>query len=62
MAALRELRESMYISQDDLAKLAGVTAATISRLETGKEKPKFVTIRKLAKALSVEPSVIDFSK
>ena len=60
MPTLKEIRERKFISQDDLSKLSGITAATISRLETGKEKPRFVTIRKLAAALGVEPGEIEF--
>ncbi|MFC1947542.1 helix-turn-helix domain-containing protein [Chloroflexota bacterium] len=60
MPTLKEIRESKFISQDDLSKLSGITAATISRLETGKEKPRFVTIRKLAAALEVQPGDIEF--
>ena len=60
MPSLRDLRESKFISQDDLAKVSGIAASTISRLETGKEKPRFVTVRKLAAALGVEPGDIEF--
>ena len=52
---LKQLREERALSQRDLAKLSGVTFATISRLETGKHKPTFASIRKLAAALGVEP-------
>ena len=61
MPTLRQLRESKFISQEDLAKRSGVATATINRLENGYHKPRFVTIRKLAKALGIEPNVIDFS-
>jgi transcriptional regulator with XRE-family HTH domain len=49
------------MSQDDLARQSGIAAVTISRLENGAHNPRFVTIRKLAKALGVEPNTIDFS-
>ena len=62
MQTLRDIREGKFISQVDLAKLSGVTPATISRIESGKHKPRFVTIRKLAKALGVDPGDIEFSK
>ena len=57
---LKELREKAVLSQRDLAKLSGVAYATIARLELEKQKPTFVTIRKLAKALIVEPNSIEF--
>ncbi|MDP4279673.1 MAG: helix-turn-helix transcriptional regulator [Dehalococcoides mccartyi] len=57
---LKELRLSKFLSQADLAKSAGMTKETIGRLETGKHKPNFVTIRKLATALEVKPEEIEF--
>lgn len=60
MPTLKELREKLFLSQEDLAHEAGVAKSTINRLEKGLEKPKFVTIRRLAKALGVEPGQIDF--
>lgn len=61
MPTLRQLREGKFISQEDLARDSGIATATINRLERGRHKPRFVTIRKLAKALGVEPNRIDFS-
>lgn len=61
MPTLKELRERLFISQEDLANKAKVAKSTINRLENGLEKPKFVTVRKLAQALGVEPGQIDFS-
>ena len=58
---MRQLREGKFISQKDLAQESGIAIATINRLEKGHHKPRFVTIRKLAKALGVEPNKIDFS-
>jgi DNA-binding XRE family transcriptional regulator len=60
MTKLRELREKLYISQEELAKRAVVSKATVIRLEKGRNKPNWVTIRKLAAALGVEPGQIDF--
>ena len=57
---LRDLRIKAVLSQEDLGKMAGMSAATVNRLEVGKQKPRFVTIRKLAKALGVEPGDIEF--
>ena len=58
---LKELRINATMSQRDLAVKSGVGYDTICRLELGKQKPNFVTIRKLAKALGVEPNTIDFT-
>lgn len=48
------------MSQADLSRASGVTVSAICRLERGERKPRFVTIRKLAKALNVDPGEIDF--
>jgi len=60
MPTLKQLREKQYISQEDLAKKTGVSPSTINRLENGLQKPRWVTIRKLAEALGVEPGDIEF--
>lgn len=62
MANLRELRKDQFLSQEDLAKMAGTTTSTVNRLENGKQTPRFATIRRLAKALGVNPADIDFPK
>jgi transcriptional regulator with XRE-family HTH domain len=60
MATLKELRERQFLSQEDLARKSEMTTGTINRLENGKHKPRYVTIRKLAKALNVDPKDIVF--
>ena len=55
MPRLREFREQRFMTQAELAMKASVTVATISRLETGKRRPQFGTVKKLAGALGVEP-------
>jgi len=53
---LREWRRYRALSQVDLAQKAGVTEATISRLEqSGHSPPRPSTIRKLADALEIAP-------
>jgi transcriptional regulator with XRE-family HTH domain len=52
---LRELRESQFMTQEELAARSGVHQVTISRIELGQVEPRFSTIRRLAKALGVEP-------
>lgn len=51
---LRQVREERLLSQEALAAAAAVSRATISHLETG-QNARFLTIRKLAEALGVEP-------
>ncbi len=43
------------MSQRDLAQAAGVSRATIVKAERGHEIGRFVTVRKLAAALGVDP-------
>jgi transcriptional regulator with XRE-family HTH domain len=53
---LRLIRTSKGWSQDYVARRAGVTPLTVSRIEIGKRRrPHFTTLVKIAKALDVEP-------
>jgi transcriptional regulator with XRE-family HTH domain len=56
LSALRRLRESRVLSQAELAERAGVARATVVSLETGRAGAQYATIRKLAKALGIEPN------
>ena len=53
---LRAIRERRALSQRELSALAGVSRMTIVRLEAGGEDPFPTTVRKLAKALAVDPA------
>jgi transcriptional regulator with XRE-family HTH domain len=53
-AAVRLLRNSRKWSIEHLAGEAGVHWTTVSRIENGKQKPKWDTIASLAAALGVE--------
>ncbi len=50
---LAELRLSRALSQEMLAKRAGVGRATIARIESG-DVARFLTVHKLAAALELE--------
>src|ERR687894_820820 len=52
---LRAIREVAGLNQIQLAAASGLTHEAISRLETGRCWPYAETVRKLAKALGVEP-------
>lgn len=52
---MRQLRRDRALSQRDLSRVTGIAFATLSRLETGKQRAQPGTIRKLADALGVEP-------
>ena len=49
------LRRARLLTQADLAKQAGVGYQTVVRVEQDRVDPQFSTIRKLAKALDVDP-------
>jgi transcriptional regulator with XRE-family HTH domain len=53
---LRSLRKERLLTQVELSEMTGVAQDSISSLETGKREAHPGTIRKLAKALSVEPT------
>lgn len=55
MTKLKKLREERVFSQRELARMAGLTHATVWRLENGFDQARPGTIRKLAEALGVEP-------
>jgi len=52
---LKHLREDRVLSQRELARMAGLTHATVWRLENGFPEARPSTIRKLGAALGVEP-------
>ncbi len=56
MERLRELRRRRVLSMRELEEKSGVSYNTIWRLETGKTGAQPRTIRKIAKALGVDPS------
>jgi transcriptional regulator with XRE-family HTH domain len=55
---LRRLRDERYLSHRELATEAGVSPTTVLNLELGKGKRESQrrTVRKLAKALGVDPA------
>ena len=52
---LRRLRKERLLTQVELSEMTGVAQDSISALETGKREAHPGTIRKLAKALGVNP-------
>jgi transcriptional regulator with XRE-family HTH domain len=52
---LRSFRKERLLTQVELSRMTGVAQDSISSLETGKREAHPGTIRKLAKALGVEP-------
>jgi transcriptional regulator with XRE-family HTH domain len=52
---LRRIRKERLLTQVELSQMTGVAQDSISALETGKREAHPGTIKKLAKALGVEP-------
>jgi transcriptional regulator with XRE-family HTH domain len=55
---LREVRLSKLLTQEEVARRAGLSEATVNRLETGATEARISTVRKLAAALEVDPSAL----
>jgi transcriptional regulator with XRE-family HTH domain len=55
---LRRVRLQQAMSQQELANISGVAQKTITDLENNYRAPQPSTVRKLAKALGVEPKVL----
>ena len=51
---VRRIRKAKELSQDKLAKLAGITLTTLVKIESGaNDNPTIKTLKKIAKALEV---------
>jgi len=66
-AALKIIRLDKYLDQQCLSKRSGVSAGTISKIESGRRDPKMRTFLKLAEGLRVRPqsllqSALDMAK
>ncbi len=53
---LKRLRTLRALTQVELAQRAGVTPATVVRVERNQAEPHMSTLRKLAEALRVDPA------
>jgi transcriptional regulator with XRE-family HTH domain len=53
---VKRTRERALLTQEELAARAGIGTATLNRIEKDHVEPHFRTIRKLAKALDVDPA------
>jgi transcriptional regulator with XRE-family HTH domain len=57
-AQVKRVRERALLTQQELADRAGIGLTTLNRIENDHAEPHFRTIRKLAKALSVDPAAL----
>ncbi len=53
---LKEIRTRRFLTQEELAEKADVSHSTIVNIERNRAEPQFRTIRKLAKALDIDPT------
>ena len=54
--SVRARRSKRFMTQQQLASAAGISARQLVRIERDEVEPRFSTILKLAEALEVEPS------
>jgi transcriptional regulator with XRE-family HTH domain len=54
--ALRRLRERDGRTQERLAYNAGITTASLARIERGQANPAWTTVRRIASALTITPA------
>lgn len=59
---LRAARLRRKLTQDDLAAKTGIDQTHISSIEIGRRYPSEDTVKRLAKALRVTPSSLQFEK
>jgi transcriptional regulator with XRE-family HTH domain len=57
-AQVKRTRERALLTQQELADRAGIGLTTLNRIENDHAEPHFRTIRKLAKALGVDPAAL----
>jgi transcriptional regulator with XRE-family HTH domain len=58
LPGLRAARRAKLLTQEELAREAGLNRVTIWQLETGIRNPQLSTIRRLAEALGVTPELL----
>lgn len=57
--AIRDLREANSLSLKELAEMSGVSAAAISRWETGKRIPTFEAYNKVVSCMGAELLIVE---
>ena len=55
---LKDLRIRRALTQEELAEKAGLGKNTVNRMERNLTEPHMSTVRKLAKALDVDPAAL----
>lgn len=57
-AVIREHRESLGLSQEDLADLVGVHRTYVGSIERGERNISLLNIRRIAEVLNLKPSEV----
>lgn len=52
---LRDVRERLLVTQAELSRRTGIAESNLSRIENGLQRPRISTVRKIARALGVDP-------
>ena len=55
---IKELREKRKLSQEDLAKVTGLSQSTISQVEREEKDPSLSTLQKIAQGLNIHIAVL----
>jgi transcriptional regulator with XRE-family HTH domain len=53
---IRRLRDALTLTQNELARRAGMSRTYLARVELGQQSPTLEVIEKLARALHVKPA------
>jgi transcriptional regulator with XRE-family HTH domain len=61
MNKLKEIRERMLVTQQELAERTGLTEATLSRIENGHRRPHFMTRKRIARVLKCTVEELNFN-
>jgi transcriptional regulator with XRE-family HTH domain len=54
ISSLKSRRQSLAVTQEQLAELSGVALRTIKEIETGNGNPTFATLSRIADVLGLE--------
>ena len=57
--SIRGQRQALHMTQQELAKRAGIPQSHVSRLERGMHAPTYLTTERIARALKTKPSQLD---
>jgi transcriptional regulator with XRE-family HTH domain len=57
---LRQYRERANLTQEELARKIGTSAVTVSRIESGRRRPSFAMLKRIAEATDNAVTPNDF--